>query len=310
MIIHEGYENLNLVKPVVTLGVFDGVHRGHTSLLARLITRAREMGSESAVVTFHPHPRVVLEKKREKLTLLTTMEEKKALLGRQELDHLIIMEFNREVSNIAACDFIKEVLLKKIGATHLLIGYNHHFGRGGEGDVKTLSGCASSYGFTVEQVEGFYTEAGPVSSSMIREALLNGQLEDANRWLGYNYSMKGTVVAGRKLGREIGFPTANIKPDYDYKLVPARGVYAVIVMIEGLIHKGMLSIGSNPTVNEDVETLNIEVNIFDFEKDVYGKSISLFFISRLRDEIRFDSTEQLALQMEIDKQQAITLLGQ
>ncbi len=307
MIIHEGYENININNPVVTLGIFDGVHRGHRALLNCLVSRAGEANGESAVLTFSPHPRIVLDKNRGNLAFLTSMTEKTVLLEEAGVDHLVVIEFNTIFSKIRACDFIEKILVKKIGTKHLIIGYNHHFGRSGEGDFTVIKECAESLDFRVEQVQGFHTEEGAISSSSIREALLKGRLDEANNWLGYQYSITGTVVKGRQIGKSIGFPTANIKPDYEYKLIPADGVYAVEVKSEGLRYPGMLSIGSNPTVNSDAGARTIEVNIFDFEKDIYGSTISVFFRKRLRDEIKFENTNQLADQMNIDKQQVLLL---
>jgi riboflavin kinase/FMN adenylyltransferase len=308
MIIHEGYENLNLVAPVVTLGIFDGVHRGHRTLLDILVSRAREAKGESVVVTFSPHPRLVLEQDNIKLSFLTTMEEKKVLLENAEVDHLIILEFSKEFSKIDACDFVEDILVKKIGTKHLIIGYNHHFGRMGEGDFNTITKCAKSLDFIVEQVQGFHTEEGAISSSLIREALLNGRLDIANNQLGYFYSLSGNVIGGKQIGRSIGFPTANIKPADPYKLIPGNGVYAVEVRLEGKTYPGMLNIGSNPTVNTDARLKSIEVHILNFEGNIYGKEISIVFRKRLRDEKKFDNTQQLADQMEIDKQDTIMLL--
>jgi len=307
MIIHEGYKNLSLENPVVTMGIFDGVHRGHRALLDSLVSRAREADGESVVITFFPHPRLVLDKNRVGFSLLSTMEEKKVLLEKANVDHLIIIEFNNWFSNIKACDFLKDILAEKIGTKHLILGYNHHFGKRGEGDFNTIKQCAESLDFTVEQVQGFHTEEGAISSSSIREALLKGRLDEANRWLGYSYSISGTIVGGRKIGRSIGFPTANIKSDYHYKLIPAKGVYAVEVQLDGLRYQGMLSIGSNPTVNNDTSLRSIEVHILNFDKNIYGRVISVIFRKRLRDEIKFDNTKQLAEQMERDKQ-AVQLL--
>ena len=196
----------------------------------------------------------------------------------------------------------------KIGMKHLLIGYNHHFGKGGAGDFNTVKQCAESFDFLVEQVQEFYTEEGTISSSAIREALLNGRLDEANRWLGYSYSVTGAIIEGRRIGQSIGFPTANIKPDFQYKLIPGNGVYAVDVKLDGLIYPGMLSIGTNPTVNEDPAKRSIEVHILNFDKDIYGKTISVIFRKRLRDEIKFDNIAQLTEQLELDKQQTLLLL--
>jgi riboflavin kinase/FMN adenylyltransferase len=309
MIIHRGYENLNLITPVVTLGIFDGVHRGHRSLLDHVVSQAKAACGESVVITFFPHPRLVLDQNPDNLAFLTTMEEKMVLLDNAKIDHLIIIEFNMSFSSISACDFIEKVLVKKIGTKHLIIGYNHHFGKSGEGDFYTIKRCADYFDFSVEQVQVFKTEEGAISSSIIRESLLMGRLDEANRRLGYFYSVSGTVIEGRQIGRSIGFPTANIKPDYQYKLIPGNGVYAVEVKVDGLIYPGMLSIGSNPTVNEDSRKRSIEVHILNFNKDIYGNCISVVFRMRLRDERKFDNTEQLSEQMNLDRQQVLHLLG-
>ena len=309
MNIHEGYENLTLVTPVVTLGIFDGVHRGHQMLLQSLVKRANEVNGESAVITFSPHPRLVLDKAGSDLSFLTTMEQKKVLLENAGIDHLIIVEFNKKFSMIQACDFVMNVLAEKIGTKHLLVGFNHHFGRKGKGDFNTIKQCTEAIDFKVEQVQGFQTEEGAISSSIIREALLTGRLDDANRWLGYPYFMDGKIVGGRKIGRSIGYPTANIESDYKHKLVPQNGVYAVEVLLDSKRHPGMLSIGSNPTVNSDKNIKTIEVNIIDFNEDIYGRSISVIFRKRIRDEIKFNNTDALARQMSLDKKTVLQLLG-
>lgn len=305
MVIHEGYENLSLVAPVVTLGIFDGVHRGHRALLDCLVNRAKEAQGESVVITFFPHPRLVLEKSNINLSFLSTIEEKKVLLEKANIDHLIIIEFNIEFSRIQACDFIKDILVRKIGTKHLIIGYNHHFGKSADGDFNTIKQCSESLAFRVEQVQGFHTDEGVISSSSIRKALLKGNLDDANRWLGYSYSISGTIVEGRKIGRAIGFPTANIVPENEHKLVPGDGVYAVEVNLDEKTYPGMLSIGSNPTVNSDSTIRSIEVHILNFDKDIYGRNISVTFRKKLRDEKKFDNLEKLTQQMELDKQDTI-----
>jgi len=305
MVIHEGYENLSLVAPVVTLGIFDGVHRGHRALLECLVTRAKEAQRESVVITFFPHPRLVLEKNNINLSFLSTIEEKKVLLEKANIDHLIIIEFNIEFSRIQACDFIKDILVRKIGTKHLIIGYNHHFGKSGEGDFNTIKQCSESLAFRVEQVQGFHTDEGVISSSSIRKALLKGNLDDANRWLGYSYSMSGSIVEGRKIGRSIGFPTANIVPENQHKLIPGDGVYAVEVKLDKKAYPGMLSIGSNPTVNSDSALKSIEVHILNFNKDLYGRNITVIFRKRLRDEKKFDNLKKLTQQMELDKQDTL-----
>ncbi len=305
MIIHYGYENLKILNPVVTTGIFDGVHRGHVALLQCLKKRAAELGGESVVVTFHPHPRIVLAQDHQGLSFLSTMDEKTVLLESAGIDHMIIIEFTREFSLLGACDFIRKILVGKIGTKHLVIGYNHHFGKSREGDFVTIEQCAGSFGLDVERVEGFYTAGMAVSSSNIRNMLLEGSTEEANNILGYNYPISGVVTEGRKIGRTIGFPTANIEPSEQYKLVPARGVYAVEVKVGDSVYPGMLSIGSNPTVNSDPLKRFIEVNIFNFNDDIYGNIITVIFRKRLRSEMKFSDISQLASQIEIDRQEVL-----
>jgi len=282
MIIHQGYKNLRLRNPVVTMGIFDGVHTGHRYLLDCLVSRAGETGGESAVITFLPHPRLVLDTRTSGLSFLSTPDEKKYHLDKAGIDHLVIIRFTLAFSRIKACDFVNKVLVNEIGTRYLIIGHDHHFGHMAEGDFNTIEDCAVSAGFMVEQLQGFRTAEGIISSSMIREALLKGSLDDANRWLGYNYSLPGEVVEGRKIGRKIGFPTANIRPADKHKLIPGDGVYAVEAMIDKKIWPGMLSIGRNPTVNKKPPVRSIEVNIFNFKRDIYGKKVEIFFRKRLR----------------------------
>jgi len=309
MIIHDGYDGLNLKSPVATLGIFDGVHQGHMALIGRLISFAKKDNGESVVITFSPHPRLVLDPGNTDLAFLTTIEEKITLLENAGIDHLVVIQFNEAFSAIPACDFIKDILVGKIGTRHLIIGFNHHFGRRGEGDINTIKQCSEALNFKVEQIGGYYTGEVAVSSSLIRNALLNGKLDEANSWLGYSYSVTGTVIEGKKLGRTIGFPTANIKPDSPNKLIPSNGVYAVEVSLGDEILQGMLSIGSNPTVNTDRSFRSIEVNILNFDQDIYGRKISIIFRKRLRDEKKFDGLDQLIEQMKLDRQNALQILS-
>jgi riboflavin kinase/FMN adenylyltransferase len=210
---------------------------------------------------------------------------------------------------IKACDFVREVLISKIRTRNLIVGHDHHFGYRGEGNFETIKDCAESSGILVEQVGGFQYDGGTVSSSMIREKLLKGNPGKANELLGYCYSIKGIVIEGKKLGRKLGFPTANIRLIDEHKLVPADGVYAVEVIANKLKYKGMLSIGTNPTVNKDARERSIEVNIFVFDEDIYGEEIEVIFRFRLRDEKKFDNPGQLSRQMELDKEVALQLLS-
>lgn len=290
------------------MGIFDGVHRGHRSLIDLLVSRAEETNGESVVITFHPHPRLVLQKNKTGLSFLSSMDEKISLLDKASVAHLVIIEFTPRFSKIKACDFVENILVKKIRTRYLIIGYDHHFGFRGEGDYNTIRSCPDSVSFDVEQVQGLQSGTDTISSSSIREALLKGRVEEAASWLGYNYSLKGKVVRGKKIGRKIGFPTANIHPEYKYKLIPGNGVYAVEVQIDGRTLPGMLSIGVNPTINKIPITRSIEVNIFDFDKDIYGKELNIVFRNRMRDEIKFDDIEQLTRQMKDDRQNAMRLL--
>ncbi len=306
MIIHNGYEELKINSPVVTLGIFDGVHRGHRMLLDHLVGRARESGGSSVVVTLSPHPRLVLEKDHRNLTFLTTLEEKKELLEKSAIDHLVIIHFSTEFSRIPACDFVRDILVGKIGTKHLIVGYDHHFGRSGEGDYETIRQCSGMMDFRIERIEGLETTSGAISSTLIREALIAGRLDDANNMLGYNYLLSGKVVEGKKIGRSIGFPTANIRPE-NHKLIPANGVYAVEVLVERKMYAGMLSIGTNPTISSN-GLRSIEVNILNFGSDIYGKDVTVVFRKRLRDEKKFDTLSQLAAQMHIDKEETLKLI--
>ncbi|HBQ83515.1 MAG TPA: riboflavin biosynthesis protein RibF [Bacteroidales bacterium] len=306
MVIHYGYEDLVIVSPVVTLGIFDGVHRGHMVLIDCLIKRAKETGGESVVITFSPHPRLVLERDHLNLTFLTTPDEKKDLLEKAGIDHLVIIDFSREFSRMHACDFVKDILADRIGTKYLIVGHDHHFGRNGEGDFDTIRQCSGLHDFRLEKVQGLQTEGGTISSSLIRDALLSGRLDNANKLLGYEYSLTGTIVEGKKIGRSIGFPTANISPEI-HKLIPGNGVYAVEVITDDGSYPGMLSIGTNPTINKENGIRSIEVNILNFDRDIYGNNLTVIFRKRLRDEFKFDNVEQLAFQMSRDKEDTLKL---
>jgi riboflavin kinase/FMN adenylyltransferase len=309
MKIHKDYKGLSLRNPVVTLGIFDGVHLGHRKLLRHLVSRAGDVNGESVVITFHPHPRMVLDKEPGNLSFLSTMDEKILLLEKCGIVHLIIIEFTKEFSTVQACDFVEDVLVKSIGTRHLIVGHDHHFGHQGEGNFNTIKDCALSMGFNVEQIRGLKAYGEAISSSLIRNALVTGNLSVANKWLGYDYFLRGSVVEGKKIGREIGFPTANIKPSDSHKLIPGNGVYAADARIGDLKYAGMLSVGYNPTINKTNGARSIEVNIFNFEEDIYGKEIEIIFRYRLRDEKKFNSTKELSDQMKLDKENVLRLLA-
>ncbi len=309
MEIHYSHENLQMVNPVVTTGIFDGVHTGHMAIINRLLACSRETGGESVVITFDPHPKLVLEGIREKITYLSTMDEKMALLAAAGVGHLVIIGFTREFSRLSAREFVNDILAEKIGTRKLIIGHDHHFGYQGSGNYSTVREYAAAAGIEVEQTEGIVSDGAVISSSRIRSALVSGRLNDANRWLGYPYPLRGAVIKGRKIGRELGFPTANIKPFDKHKLIPANGVYAVEIRTGGMKRNGMLSIGTNPTVTPDEDMRSVEVNIFDFEKDIYGNELEVIFRYRMRDEIKFSGRDELVRQMRKDMDNALKLLG-
>lgn len=309
MIVHQGIENLEITNPVVTLGIFDGVHLGHKKLISRLKTKAEEVSGQSVIITLDPHPKLVLSENKSGMLFLSSLEEKISLLEKERVDRLIIVPFDSDLSNQEACEFIEEVLVKKIGTKYLIAGFNHHFGKRGNTDFEIIRQCAESFKITVEQVPALSTAGGVVSSSLIREALLKGELEKAGGLLGYDYFLNGTVIEGRHIGKRIGFPTANIRTDFKNKLIPKAGVYAVDVLLNGSKYNGMLSIGTNPTVNDDPDYQSVEVNIFDFEKEIYDSKICVVFRKRMRDEIRFASIALLIEQLNLDKKLALEILN-
>lgn len=299
----------NFKVPVVTIGIFDGVHLGHRFILDKLREAAHTYQGESVVITLWPHPRIVLNKSPETLRYLSSIEEKEILLEQAGIDHLVIIEFTKEFSQLESCEFIKEILVDRLRIKHLVIGFNHKFGRNREGDYQNLKSCADRYNFSIGQSEAISFEGTQVSSTRIRESLLSGKLEEANRGLGYEYFLQGRVVGGNRIGREIGFPTANILPHDEHKLIPCDGVYAVKIKIDEVYFNGMLNIGYRPTFHSPEPVKTIEVNIFNFDGDVYDKNVTLIFKSRLRDEKKFMNIEQLREQLVMDRVEAERVLA-
>ncbi len=303
MVIHTNLNHFNVQTPILTIGVFDGVHLGHKQVLDRLKEIAKEKNGESVVLTLWPHPRIVLEKDVESLRLLNNIEEKKYLLSKTEIDHLIIIPFTKEFSQLLACEFIEEYLVKQIGVKHLVVGYNHQFGKDRKAGFDFLSDCADKFGFTIEKLDAKLVDNDKVSSTKIREFLTAGFLDIANNYLGYEYFISGNVIEGNQIGRKIGFPTANIKIPEPYKQVPKDGVYAVRVNLNGESYYGMLNIGSRPTIEPTLRTKNIEVHILDFDKKIYNQTITVYFVKRIRDEIRFNGLDELTKQLNRDKEE-------
>lgn len=284
---------------IVTVGTFDGVHIGHRTLLRRIHELAKQEGGDSVLLTFWPHPRLVLFPDDNELKLLSTLDERIELLEKSGIDHLIIHPFSVDFSRITAVEYVRDILVRDINVSKLVIGYDHHFGRNREGNLEELKKMAVDYGFELEEISAQEIDDVNVSSTKIRNALLEGDLARANDYLGYRYSVRGTVVPGRKIGRSIGFPTANVCPDQSYKLVPGKGVYSVVVDHEGKQFRGMANLGSRPTVSDGEEQI-LEVNLFGFEGDLYDKEIKTTFVDRIRDEIKFESLDLLRTQLKSD----------
>lgn len=284
---------------VVTSGTFDGVHLGHQKVLNRLIEIAQKNNGETVVITFWPHPRMVLNPNQSTIKLLNTFEEKAELIRSQGIDHLIRIPFTREFSQLTSQEFITRILVQQIGTKKLVIGYDHRFGKNREGSFNELKQNGPSYGFDVEEIPKQDVDHITVSSSKIRKALEMGDLETATHFLGRPYSLRGRVIKGDKLGTVLGFPTANIDVDTHDKLVPVEGIYAVQITHEKMRHEGMLYIGTRPTING--KTRNIEVNIFDFDKDIYGETLEVAFIKLLRQDSKFNDLESLKIQLQKDK---------
>ncbi|WP_375444831.1 bifunctional riboflavin kinase/FAD synthetase [uncultured Fibrella sp.] len=308
MIVHRGIDSLSPIPyAVVTSGTFDGVHLGHQTILKRLNEVARgHADGQSVVMTYWPHPRTVVSNDSQDLRLLSTLDEKIELLEQAGVDHLVVIPFTRAFSQLTSEEFIQQVLVEGLGTKKLVIGYDHRFGRDREGGFDYIQAHQTDYGFEVEEIPRQDIEAIGISSSKIRTALNEGNIDAATRFLGRPYSVTGTIVKGRQLGRTIGFPTANLQVDDAIKLIPANGVYAVDVIQGGQTYGGMLNIGFRPTVAGEHQT--IETYIFDFDRDIYGEHMTLQFRAFLRPEQKFTGLPALVEQLQKDEQTARELL--
>ncbi len=286
---------------MVTPGTFDGVHLGHRTILKRLKERAAKSGGESVVLTFHPHPRIVLQGSDSNLRLLTTLEEKTDLLREVGIDHFIIHPFTNHFSRTSVVHYVRDMLVRQIGMKQLVIGYDHHFGRNREGNLENLLELAPLYDFEIEEIPAQEIDAVNVSSTKIRKALVAGDVALAHKYLGYPYPLSGVVVEGAQLGRELGFPTANLEIQHPLKMIPANGVYAVRVHLDSGTYRGMLNIGHRPTVSDERGKPTLEVHLLNFDGELYHRNIRLELLNRLRDEQRFDNTDQLRNQLKEDK---------
>ncbi len=295
-------ENLpEIEKPVVTIGIFDGVHKGHRYILTSLVNKAREMGGKSVVLSLWPHPRIVLDRDLWDFRLLHSQQEKIHHLEKLGLDYYITIPFNKELASRSACDFVKEYLLERLGAVKLILGYDNALGKDRQGSANSLAGCARQSGLIVEKLDEYRENGGNISSTSIRKALLEGDLVQAGQMLDYDYYLEGTVVMGNQLGRKIGYPTANIHPQTPYKLIPRDGVYAVHIEIQGQLYPAMLNIGVRPTLDSANPVKVIEAHLFDVDFDLYDQDIVIHFRKRIRDEKKFINMEALKMQLREDE---------
>ena len=290
---------------VLTIGTFDGVHIGHQKIIKRLVEVSKIKNLTPSLLTFFPHPRMVLQKDAD-IKLINTIDEKKDILKQFGVSNLVIKEFTKEFSRLAAEDFVKNMLVKNLKAKHIIIGYDHHFGRNRNANIDDLKQFGKDFNFEVEEISKQDINDVAVSSTKIRAALQEGDIKTANTYLGYNFMLTGKVIDGKKLGKTINYPTANLHIEETYKLIPKHGVYVVKSTIDNKEVFGMMNIGYNPTVNGKHQT--IETHFFDFNKNLYGKNLKIELLQRLRDEQKFSSVEELQSQLHIDKKNALEFI--
>jgi len=306
--IHDDIDLFDAVNPVITIGTFDGVHLGHRKVIDQLNRIADSVGGESVVFTFYPHPRLVVSASESNLRLLSSFAEKASLLEKAGVDHLVVYPFTIDFAELTYDQFIKRILIDKLHLHTLVLGHDHRLGKNREGTYDNVVSLAQTLSFGVEKIDTFLVDQVDISSSKIRTALQKGDVEKATRYLGYPYSLKGTVVEGNKIGRQMGFPTANLVSGDPFKLIPLEGVYAVTVLVDGVFYRGMLNIGFRPTLEMNADHRTIEVNIFDFDQDIYQKEITLFFHYKIRSEQKFESIEKLKLQLIQDRDHIMKML--
>jgi len=292
---------------IVTLGTFDGIHLGHKKIINEVVKKATDYGDESFLITFHPHPRKIISRGHN-IKLLNTSTEKLEMFKSLGIQNLLIINFTKEFSKLSPEAFIDNYIVNGIGAKEVVIGYDHHFGKGRGGDIGFLKNKGIKSGFKVTIIPGFQIENTIVSSSKIRDALLAGNIVTVSKYLGRFYSFSGIVVKGDKRGRELGFPTANLRIENEDKLLPAIGIYAVEFIVKGNIYQGLLSIGKRPTFYDSGEIVP-EVYVFDFNEDIYGENVTVNLVERIRGEEKFSSAEELIEQMKKDKEIGLEILN-
>lgn len=295
-------------SPAVTVGTFDGVHTGHREVLLQLKEEAARTGGESVLITFHPHPRSVVSSPILGIRLINTLDEKIELLRSNGIDHLVVVPFTEHFANMTAEEYVRDFLVNKFQPQTLVIGYDHRFGQDRTGNFEFLTRCAGQYGFEVKEIPAHVLEANVISSTRIREAILHHAVQEANRLLGYPFFFSGIVVHGNKIGRTLGYPTANLRIPNEEKIVPGNGIYAVFAQPEGFdrAFQGMMSIGFRPTVGGTHRV--IEVNLFDFDADIYDRNLTVHVMHYLRQEVKFEGLSALVAQMHLDKEQTLRLL--
>lgn len=306
------YRNIDEVEHVkcraVTIGTFDGVHLGHREIIGRLNTAGEAMNLRKLVVTFEPHPQIVLKSKAPDIKILTTLEEKLEIMSSLKIDEVLVIEFTKQFSLTGAEQFYRDIMIGKVGMCKLVLGYDHMFGRNREGNFEMMQILSAKYGFEIDRVEEYKRDGAHISSTAVRKLLETGRVRDASALLGSNYALSGTVKEGRRIGRQLGMPTANIEINCGFKLIPAYGIYAVNVRHNETIYGGVMSIGTNPTVTDD-RSVKIEVNIMDFDKTIYGDQLCLEFVEYIRSEKKFSSLDELKKQMFEDKFKAQEILN-
>ena len=305
MKVYDSQKSYSKLPSVITIGTFDGVHVGHQKIIERLVNVSQNKSLESVVLTFFPHPRMVLQKDAD-IKLLNTIDERKELLSNLGLDALVIKTFNKDFANLSARDYVKSILVDELNAKHIIIGYDHHFGKQRSANINDLKTFGKEFGFEVEEISAQDIEDVSVSSTKIRNAISGGDLQTANSYLGSPYVLTGTVIKGKGLGKQIQFPTANIHIKEDYKLIPKNGVYVVKSLIDDTSVYGMMNIGTNPTVNGIKQS--IEIHFFNLNQDLYGKRLKVSVLNRLRNEHKFESLAMLQEQLKLDQNKALTFI--
>ena len=289
----------------MTIGTFDGVHKGHKAILNEVVNRARNVNGESVLLTFEPHPRKLLFPDQP-LGIITPLHQKLQLITEAGIEHIVVVPFTKEFAGMSAQEYIERFMVGKFHPHTIIIGYDHRFGHDRKGDIRLLESQAQDLQYELIEIPAQLIDDATVSSTKIRKAISDGRTEEAAHMLGRSYSFKGKVMHGNKLGRTLGYPTANLAPEEPEQIIPAIGIYAIKATHNGILYNGMLSIGHNPTVTDKKE-LRIEANLFDFDKEIYGETIEIFFFKKMRDEHKFDSLEALTQQLHKDKEESLRI---